>query len=55
MGDKRAREREIQPSPKDISGRAWRHDSTVHVLTRGDLASESWQEVSRGHSSEDAC
>lgn len=42
MGDKRARKREIQPSPKDISGRAWRHESKVHVFTRGDLTGESW-------------
>ncbi len=53
MGDERASEREIQPSPKAISGRAWRPGSKVHVLTRGDLAGESGQEVSSGHSSEE--
>jgi hypothetical protein len=53
-GDERAREREIQPSPKDVSGRAWRHGSRVHVLTRGDLARESEPGVSRGRSSVDA-
>ena len=52
-GDERAREREIQPSPKDVSGRAWRHGSRVHVLTRGDLARESESGVSRGRSSEE--
>lgn len=55
MGDKRARKREIRQSPKDTSGRAWRPGSKVHVLTRGDLAGENRQEVSRSHSSEDAC
>jgi hypothetical protein len=30
-GDERAREREIQDTPKDASGRAWRHGPNVHA------------------------
>ena len=53
-GDKCAREHEIQPSPKDASGRVWRRGPKVLVLTRGDLSRESEKEVSRSHSSEEA-
>jgi hypothetical protein len=31
MGDERARKREIQPSPKAISGRAWRRGPNVQA------------------------
>ena len=51
LGDEHARKCEIQPSPKDSSGRAWRHGSRVHVLTRGELGRESALAVSRGRSS----
>jgi hypothetical protein len=40
-GDERAGKREIQQSPKDVYGRAWRCDLKVHIFTRGDLIDES--------------
>lgn len=39
---------------QDASSRAGRHEGTAHVLTQGDLPSESKAEVSRGHSSDEA-
>src|SRR5215218_892743 len=45
---------EAQSSSGDVRGRVWRHVSKVTSLTQGDLPGESWVEVSRGHSSDNA-
>lgn len=54
MSDERAREREIQPSPKGMRGRAGRHGLKDYTPYSGRSPDQQLGEVSRGHSSEDA-